>query len=115
MQNVRGMYVFGGDCPLDSITGSPNNVSRSVLLGCESLDLAPVHAAIYLSAQEAGSQLQKEPVPGRTRSHPCVPELRAGTVIAHQPVPVLHQPQSPLPAFPPPFILLNPHLITGWD
>lgn len=53
------------------------------------------HAAIYLSAQQARSQPQKEPVPGRTRSHPCVPGLRAGTVITHQPAPVLHQPRSP--------------------
>lgn len=60
-----------------------------------SLDLAPAHAAIYLSAQQARSQPQKEPVPGRTRSHPCVPGLRAGTVITHQPAPVLHQPRSP--------------------
>ena len=47
-----------------------------------------------------GSQLQKESVPRRTCSHPCVPGLKAGTVIAHQPVPVLRQPTSPPSCFP---------------
>lgn len=64
-----------------------------------SLNLASAYAAIYLSAQQA-SQSQKEPVPRRTCSHPCVPGLRAGTVIAHQPVSVLRQPTSPPSCFP---------------
>lgn len=87
----------------------------SVLLGYGSSGLALAHVAIYLSAQQARSQPQKEPGPGRTRSHPCVPGLRTGTVIAHQPAPVLHKSRSPLLTSPPPFILQNPHIITGWD
>ena len=55
----------------------------------------------YLPKCPAGGSLsQKESVPRRTCSHPCVPGLRAGTVIAHQPVPVLHQPTSPSSCFP---------------
>lgn len=42
------------------------------------LDLASPHASIYLSAQQAGSQSQKEPVPGRTCSHPRCPRMEGG-------------------------------------
>lgn len=114
--NVRGMYVFREACPPGQIIGNPSGVSGSVLLGYIWVLESGLCPCCYLpKCLAGGSQSKKESVPRRTCSHLCVPGLRAGTVIAHQPVPVLRQPTSPLPVSPPPFILQNLQIITGWD
>lgn len=108
--DTRGKRVVRGRLVPQIKPLAPGGVSVSVLLGP---GLCP---CFYLPKCPAG----REPAAKGTNacedtSPPLCPGLRAGTVIAHQPAQVLHQPRSSLLASPPPLILQNPHVITGWD
>ena len=114
--NVRGMYVFREACPPGQIIGNPSGVSGSVLLGYIWVLESGLCLCCYLPKCPAGklvaegASAKEDMFPSlcaRIEGRHChCPSTRLSAASTHFP---------PLPVSPPPFILQNLHLITGWD